>query len=68
MLAQGVYTVALEPANCWIEPRAEARQRGKLKFLEPGQIIRQHLEIGVCTSKEEVEELEKTIPSVDVEP
>jgi hypothetical protein len=68
MLAQGVYTVAMEPANCWIEPRAEARQRGELQFLEPGQIIRQHLEIGVCTSKEEVEGLEKTIPSVDVEP
>jgi hypothetical protein len=39
-----------------------------LKFLEPGQIIRQHLEIGVCTSKEEVEGLEKTIPSVDADP
>jgi hypothetical protein len=57
MLAQGVYTLVLEPANCWIEPRSEARKRGELKFLEPGQVISQHLEIGVCTSREEVEGL-----------
>ena len=68
MLAQGVYTVALEPANCWIEPRSEARKSGELKFLEPGQVVSHHLEIGVCASKEEVEGLENSIPSFEVEP
>ena len=59
MLAHGVYTVALEPANCWIEPRSEARRRGELKFLEPGETVSHYLEMGVCTSQEEIDELEK---------
>jgi len=59
MLGQGVYTVAVEPANCWIEPRAEARRRGELKFLEPGEVVSQHLEVGVCASKKEIDELER---------
>jgi len=65
MLAQGVYTVALEPANCWIEPRAEARKRGELKFLEPGQVVSHRLEVGVATSREDVEKLENSIPPID---
>lgn len=68
MLGQGVYTVALEPANCWIEPRAEARKRGELKFLEPGQIVCHRLEVGVCTSTEEVQELESRIQSFEAQP
>jgi hypothetical protein len=67
MLAQGVYTVALEPANCWIEQRAEARKRGGLKFLEPGQIVSHRLEVGVLTSKEQIEGLQNSVPSFDVE-
>jgi len=62
MLARGVYTVALEPANCWVEPRAEARQRGELNFLEPGQVVQHHVEVGVCTSPPEIEKLEKRVP------
>jgi galactose mutarotase-like enzyme len=62
MLAQGAYTVALEPANCWIEPRSKARERGELNFLEPGQVVQHHVEIGVCTSAAEVEQLEKRVP------
>ena len=58
MLAQGVYTVALEPANCWMETRAEARKRGELQFLEPGEAVRHRLQVGVCTSTQEVEKLQ----------
>jgi galactose mutarotase-like enzyme len=68
MLGAGVYTVALEPANCWVGPRSEARQRGELTFLQPGEVVRQHVRIGVCTSVVEIEELERSIPPVDVEP
>lgn len=61
MLGQGVYTVALEPANCWMEPRAEARKRGELKFLAPGEVANHRLEVGVCTSEEELQKLEEEI-------
>lgn len=63
MLGQGVYTVALEPANCWMEPRAEARKRGELKFLAPGEVANHRLEIGVCTSEEELQKLEERVRS-----
>jgi hypothetical protein len=66
MMAQGVYVVGLMPANCWVEPRAEARQRGELTFLQPGEVVRQQVEIGVCASAAEVEKLKKSIPSVDL--
>ncbi|MBZ5665481.1 MAG: aldose 1-epimerase family protein [Acidobacteriia bacterium] len=58
MLGKGAYTVALEPANCWVEPRAEARKRGNLAFLSPGDIIRHRVEIGVCASAGEIERME----------
>jgi hypothetical protein len=67
MLAQGAYTVALEPATCWIDPRSEARKRGELKFLQPGEVVQHHLEIGVCSSSAEIENLEKRISSVNLE-
>lgn len=67
MMAQGAYTVALEPANCWVEPRSKARERGDLTFLEPGQVVQQHLEVGVCASAAEIEELELGIRSVKPE-
>ncbi len=68
MLAQGVYTVALEPANCWMETRAEARKRGDLKFLEPGEIVRHRLEVGVCASKQEIEKLQGIPSSLNFQP
>ncbi len=64
MLAQGAYTVALEPTNCWVEQRSKVRERGELNFLEPGQSVRHHLEVGVLTSATEIERLEKSIASI----
>jgi galactose mutarotase-like enzyme len=65
-LSQGAYVVGLEPANCWVEPRSKARERRELNLLEPGQIVRQDVIVGVCPSPSEFEELEKAIPSVNV--
>jgi hypothetical protein len=67
MLAQGAYVVGLEPATCWAEPRSRARERGQLNFLEPGQAVHQHVEIGVCTSSAEIQKLEESILSMRAE-
>lgn len=58
MLAKGAYTVALEPSNCWVEPRAEARKQTRLLFLNPGESVQHRVEIGVCASPEAIGELE----------
>lgn len=47
MMGQGTYVVGLEPANCWVDGRAHDRERGILRFLDPGEQISTHLEIGV---------------------
>jgi hypothetical protein len=47
MMGQGAYVVGLEPGNCWVRGRAHDREEGVLQFLEPGESISTHLEIGV---------------------
>ena len=49
MQERGTYVLGLEPANCWVEGRARDRQRGILRFLEPGERVELRLEIGVLT-------------------
>lgn len=47
MMQQGMYVLGLEPANCWVEGRAQDRAHGILRFLEPGEKVELRLEIGV---------------------
>lgn len=65
MLAQGDYVAGLEPANCWVEPRSKARERGELNFIQPGEVVQHYLEVGVCTSAAEADKVKKRIPGVD---
>jgi hypothetical protein len=51
MLGQGAYVLGLEPSNCpTIEGRAEARARGTLPLLAPGEERRYRLEYAVVTA------------------
>lgn len=55
------YVVGMEPANCWVTGRADERKRGTLQFLEPGESREYHVEIGVISGKEDVDEYETMI-------
>ncbi|GIP34392.1 DUF4432 family protein [Paenibacillus sp. J2TS4] len=35
----GLYVTAIEPSNCAVKPRSEARKEGCLKYLQPGESI-----------------------------
>jgi hypothetical protein len=49
-MGQGAYVLGMEPANCpTIEGRAEARDRGTLPMLAPGEERRYRLEYAVVT-------------------
>ncbi|HID12192.1 MAG TPA: DUF4432 family protein [Candidatus Latescibacteria bacterium] len=61
MMGEGTYVVGLEPANCWVEGRAEAKKRGELLFLNPMERRRFHLEIGVVDSEERLAEIESRV-------
>jgi hypothetical protein len=47
MLGEGAYAVAMEPTTNRDAGRFDARQRGELTFLEPGETRRYDLEVGV---------------------
>lgn len=44
---RGTYVCGIEPANCRVTGRADEREAGRLKFIEPGQTITYDLLISV---------------------
>ncbi len=52
-MGQGDYVVGLEPCTWYPEGRAEARRRGELKQIEPGEVKSFDLEIGVIEGASE---------------
>jgi len=61
MNGTGEYVVGIEPANCRVEGRAKARERGELKTIKPGEKFNCDLEIGVLSSKDEIAEFEEKV-------
>lgn len=61
MCAAGNYVMGIEPANCWVGGRAEARAAGELQFLEPGEVRNYELEVGVASGAEAIGALEERI-------
>lgn len=55
MMGKGHYVVGMEPANCFTEGRAAARERGNLQYLSPGERTEYRLEIGVLASAAEID-------------
>jgi hypothetical protein len=46
MMAEGLYVLGVEPANCHVEGRVKERERGTLQVLAPGEVRVYHMEIG----------------------
>jgi hypothetical protein len=57
MLLRGYYVLGIEPANCLVEGRARERERGTLRFLEPGEEVHHELTISVHEGNDEIDEL-----------
>lgn len=64
MMGEGLYVVGLEPANCLVEGRAAERERGTLRFIEPGGRRHFEMEIGVLRSNEEIDEIARRIEEI----
>jgi hypothetical protein len=60
-LSQGSYVAGIEPANCFGRGRADDRQRGTLRFLQPGEHQDYRVEIGVLESAAAIEELANAV-------
>jgi hypothetical protein len=54
MNGTGTYVVGMEPANCLTGGRAAERQRGTLRFLDPGAETEFHVDISVLDGEEDL--------------
>ena len=46
MMAEGLYVLGVEPANCHVEGRVKEREMGSLQVLAPGEVRTYHMEVG----------------------
>ena len=61
MLGEGCYAVAMEPTTNRDAGRFDARERGELMMLDPGETRRYDLEVGVLDGAEEIDAFESRI-------
>lgn len=59
MTAPRTYACGIEPANCRVEGRRSERERGRLTFLQPGEVREYNLEIVVLSSLLAIEAFER---------
>jgi Domain of unknown function (DUF4432) len=61
MLGEGTYAVGLEPGTNRDAGRFDARERGELQWLEPGDIRQYDLEIGAISGADDISEFEARV-------
>ena len=61
MMGKGEYVVGVEPTNAPVRGRETERKEGNLKFIEPGNIIRNIIEIGILKSNNEINDYIKLV-------
>ena len=61
MMGEGTYVLGIEPGNCGVLGRAEEKKRGTLQYIMPGETKTFHLEIGMITTPEELDQISDSI-------
>jgi hypothetical protein len=64
MLGEGTYGVAMEPTTNRDAGRFDARERGELAYLAPGEARSYDLEIGVLDGSDAIDAFESRVNSV----
>ena len=65
-MGEGEYVLGMEPANCYVGGRADARQNNTLEYLNPGEIKKFHLEIEIVDGTDRINTLIKGINSIHI--
>jgi hypothetical protein len=65
MMGEGNYVVALEPTTNRDAGRFDAKARGELQWLEPGEVREYHLEIGVLDGASELTAFEARVNRIE---
>jgi hypothetical protein len=64
MMGEGTYALAMEPSTNRDAGRPEARERGELQWLEPGEQRRYDLEIGALAGAAAIGEFETRVRAI----
>ena len=54
MMGKGEYVVGIEPGNAPVRGRAVERKEGYLKFIKPGQVVKNEIEVSILKSNDEI--------------
>ena len=60
-VGEGEYVCGIEPGNSLVRGRAIEREKGTLKFIEPGEIINFRLEFNILTSIKDIDNFKNII-------
>ena len=66
MMGEGAYAMAMEPSTNRDAGRWDARERGELLFLEPGETRSYDLEIGALDGAAAIDAFEQRVLAIDV--
>ena len=55
-MGMGEYVCGIEPCNSLVGGRKAEREKGTLKFIEPGERINYRLEFNILKSSKDIEE------------
>jgi hypothetical protein len=64
MMGEGTYVVGIEPCTNRPAGRLDARERGELIILQPGETRRYELELGALTTMDEIDGFEQRVKSL----
>jgi hypothetical protein len=60
-MGEGEYALALEPCNCYVEGRLDAKNKGVLEMLNPGETRSFKLDVEILQGKPEIERIKEEI-------
>jgi hypothetical protein len=63
-MGEGEYVLGMEPANCLVGGRSEARKNGTLEYLEPGETRNFDLVVELASGTDEIDKLVKRINEI----
>jgi hypothetical protein len=64
MMGEGAYALAMEPSTNRDAGRSDARERGELQWLEPGEVRRYDLEIGALAGPAAISDFEARVSRI----
>jgi hypothetical protein len=63
-MGEGYYVMGLEPSTNYFEGRTKEREKGRLKYIEVGEVMNFELEIGILNGKKEIKEFKMLVESM----